>query len=73
MKTISELINLEGRKAVITGATGGLGRHIASTIVELGGDIIMVDMPGSDYSSLTSDLRKINKLSISDDSIMGIS
>ena len=64
MKTISELINLEGRKAVITGATGGLGRHMASTIVELGGDIIMVDMPGSDYSSLTSDLRKINNVDI---------
>lgn len=48
MKKISDLLNLKGRKALITGATGNLGQEIALTIAELGGDLILVDCPGSD-------------------------
>ena len=58
MRTINELISLKGRSAVITGATGGLGKHMASTIVELGGNVILVDRPGSNYSTLLSKLKE---------------
>jgi len=58
MRTINELMSLKGRKAIVTGATGGLGEHIATTIIELGGDLILVDRPGSDYSSLLSELEE---------------
>lgn len=49
MKKISELINLKGRRALITGAAGSIGQEIALTIAELGGDLILVDLPNSNY------------------------
>ena len=52
MVTIKQLMNLKGRRALITGATGGIGRKIAETIAELGGDIVLVDQPGSSFKSL---------------------
>ncbi len=45
-------MNLKGRRALITGATGGIGMEIAATIAECGGSLLLVDRPGSDYSSL---------------------
>ena len=56
MSTIAELSNLAGRKALITGATGGLGKIFAETLAELGADLILVDRPGSDFETLTSTL-----------------
>jgi NAD(P)-dependent dehydrogenase (short-subunit alcohol dehydrogenase family) len=43
MTTIKELSNLKGRRALITGATGGLGKVMAATLAELGADLILVD------------------------------
>jgi NAD(P)-dependent dehydrogenase (short-subunit alcohol dehydrogenase family) len=50
--TIKELSNLKGRRALITGATGGLGKVMADTLAELGADLVLVDRPGSDFDSL---------------------
>lgn len=50
MKKISDLMNLKGRSALITGATGCIGQEISLTIAELGGDLLLVDRPGSDFS-----------------------
>ena len=50
MKKISDLISLNGRRALITGATGGIGQEIALTIAELGGNLVLVDRPNSDYT-----------------------
>jgi NAD(P)-dependent dehydrogenase (short-subunit alcohol dehydrogenase family) len=52
MKKISELINLKGRRALITGAAGRIGQEIANTIAELGGDLILVDKPETDWISI---------------------
>jgi len=49
MKNISDLMSLQGRRALITGAVGGIGQEMAMTIAELGGDLLLVDRPGSDY------------------------
>jgi len=53
VSTIKELMNLKGRRALITGATGGLGRIMADVLAELGADIVLVDQPASDFRSLT--------------------
>jgi len=52
--TIRKLINLKGRSALITGATGGLGRVMADTLAELGADLVLIDRPGSDFESLST-------------------
>ena len=56
MKSINELMNLNGRRALITGANGHIGHQIASTIAEMGGDLILVDLPGSNYDNLLENL-----------------
>ena len=53
---------MEGRTAVITGATGHLGRTITQTLAELGFDLILVDLPNSNFSVLNEFLRKFTKI-----------
>lgn len=56
--TIKELINLKGRRALITGATGGLGKVMANTLAELGADLVLVDRPDSNFDSLSAALTE---------------
>lgn len=58
MTTITELMSLTGRRALITGATGKLGSVIADTLGELGSDLLLVDRPGSNFQSLRSCLQE---------------
>lgn len=56
MTTISELMSLNGRRALITGATGHIGSVISQTLAEMGSDLYLVDRPGSDYEALVNEL-----------------
>ena len=56
MSSIKELSNLSGRCALITGATGGLGKIFAHTLAELGAELVLVDRPGTDFEALTLEL-----------------
>lgn len=66
MTTIKKLMSLKGRRALITGATGGLGKVISFTLAELGADLILVDLPGKDIDSLRNEI--INKWGVKIDS-----
>ena len=52
MRSIKALMDLKGRVALITGATGKIGQELAITIAELGANLILVDLPGSDFSKV---------------------
>jgi len=54
--TFRELSNLKGRRALITGAAGNLGRVMAETLAELGADLILVDRTNSDLKRLSATL-----------------
>ena len=56
--TIKELSNLEGRRALITGAAGGLGKIISDTLAELGADLILVDRFDQDLKELGAKLTE---------------
>jgi len=56
--TIKELSNLKGRRALITGAMGGLGKVMADTLAELGADLVLVDRLGSDIDSFVTSLTE---------------
>lgn len=62
--TIKELMSLKGRRALITGATGCLGKMMAETLAELGADLVLVDRPGSDFQSLSETLNQRWKIKI---------
>jgi len=64
MKTINELMNLKGRRALITGAIGGIGQEMAMTVAELGGDLILLDQPESDFEILLSRLKAFTGIDI---------
>lgn len=48
---ISGLMQLHGRRALVTGAGGALGRVIVETLAELGADLVLVDRAGSDIEA----------------------
>ena len=56
--TIQELMNLKGRRALITGAAGGLGTAMAETLAELGADLILVDRPGTDFTLTVKEIKE---------------
>lgn len=56
--TLKNLMNLKGRRALITGATGGIGKVMADTLAELGADLVLIDRPGSDLKSVTETLTQ---------------
>lgn len=65
MGRLKTLMNMEGRRVLITGATGALGCVIADTVAELGADLLLVDRPGSDFSELCDALARHGKREIS--------
>jgi NAD(P)-dependent dehydrogenase (short-subunit alcohol dehydrogenase family) len=56
LTTLSQLMDMRGRRALVTGATGFLGKIIAETLAELGSDLILVDRPGSNFDDLEKSL-----------------
>jgi NAD(P)-dependent dehydrogenase (short-subunit alcohol dehydrogenase family) len=44
LKPLSELISLKGKRALITGSAGGIGRAMAYRFAEAGADLELVDM-----------------------------
>jgi NAD(P)-dependent dehydrogenase (short-subunit alcohol dehydrogenase family) len=56
--TINGLMNLKGRRALITGAAGGLGRVMAQTLGELGANLILIDLEETKMSDIALDVKK---------------
>lgn len=54
---LSKIADLTERRALITGATGHLGRVFCDTFAALGADLILVDRPGTALFQLCSELK----------------
>jgi NAD(P)-dependent dehydrogenase (short-subunit alcohol dehydrogenase family) len=52
VSSINELLNLSNRNALITGATGNLGKIFADTLAELGANLILVDLKDTSLKDL---------------------
>lgn len=58
MNTIKALSDLKGRKALVTGAAGNLGRVFADSLAELGANLVLVDLPSTNLKELSDALEK---------------
>jgi len=56
--TLKKLMNLKGRRALVTGAAGHLGTVICETLAEMGAELILVDLPGQKLRKLQKALKK---------------
>jgi gluconate 5-dehydrogenase len=63
--SISELFDLTGSVAVVTGATGQMGRAMAETLAELGAHIVVVSRTEADCQQLATQLTDEYQTSIS--------
>ena len=43
-KSLSELVSLKGRRALITGSAAGIGKAMANRFAEAGADLVIVDV-----------------------------
>lgn len=64
MTTIKALSDLKGRKALITGGAGNLGKVFADTLAELGANLVLVDLPGTNLENISDSLIKKWKVSV---------
>ena len=60
-KSLKNLMSLKGRRALVTGANGNLGIEIACTLAESGADLLLLDLPNSDYTELKEAIFKTNE------------
>ena len=56
-RPLPELISLEGRSAIITGAASGIGRAIALRFAEAGADLVLVDVDMEGLRSLETEMK----------------
>lgn len=63
MTTFKELSSMNGRRVLITGGAGFLGKVMAETLAELGASIILLDKPSVDFEGIKDSLE--NKFSVS--------
>lgn len=58
MKTMKELMSLEGRTALITGGAGHIGQKFAQALAELGAEIILIDIDEQKNKLAIKNLKK---------------
>ncbi|GAB2182032.1 SDR family oxidoreductase [Denitratisoma sp. agr-D3] len=58
MGRLSQQMDMAGRRALITGAAGGIGGVMAATLAEMGADLVLVDRPGAVYAKEVSELSQ---------------
>ena len=57
MATLRDLMNLGGRRILITGAAGWPGRTMADTMAELGATVLLVDRDANELAEVADELR----------------
>ena len=65
MGTVAQMMDLSGRKALVAGGAGHIGRAVGETLVELGANVSILDLDMSASQERVSSLTKIRESSAS--------
>ena len=57
MRELKQLMSMQGRRALITGGGGHLGRTIADTLAQLGAEVILVDVAESRVQAVAGEIN----------------
>lgn len=58
MRDLKTLMDMTGRRAMITGGAGHLGRTMADSLAELGAEVILVDVAGAPTQAVAEEIAK---------------
>jgi len=58
MRAVSQLMDLSGRKALVTGGGGHIGVAVSETLVELGASVAVVDLDESEREKCAEGLSR---------------
>lgn len=64
MRDLKTLMDMTGRRALITGGAGHLGRTMADSLAELGADVLLVDVPGVATQAVADDIAARRGVSV---------
>ncbi|MEL0080306.1 MAG: NAD-dependent epimerase/dehydratase family protein, partial [Rhodospirillales bacterium] len=64
MRDLKALMDMKGRRALITGGAGYLGSTMADSLAELGAELILVDVPGASTQKVAEDISKRRKTNV---------
>lgn len=64
MALLKKLLDMSGRRVLLTGATGKLGTMISECMAELGAELILVDLKNSNFSNVLKKIKKIKKVKV---------
>ena len=56
MKDLKTLMDMTGRRALITGGAGHLGRTMGDSLAELGAEVLLVDVPGAQTQAVADEI-----------------
>ncbi|MES2770826.1 MAG: SDR family oxidoreductase [Pseudomonadota bacterium] len=59
MATLKEKLDLSGRLALVTGATGNIGKLMALTLAEMGADLLLLDRPNAPFAPLQEEIAAL--------------
>ncbi len=59
--SILDRFRLGGRRALVTGASRGLGREMALALADAGADVVLVARPSHDLDATADDIRALGR------------
>jgi NAD(P)-dependent dehydrogenase (short-subunit alcohol dehydrogenase family) len=72
LRSVYDMMSLKGKKALVTGAAGGIGRTTATALAEVGADVALMDIPAKQdllekYCRQISDLHNVRTIPVTGD------
>ncbi len=72
LRSVYDMMSLKGKKALVTGAAGGIGRTTATALAEVGADVALMDIPAKadlveKYCQQIAGMHKVRTIPVTGD------